>query len=297
MVLELNSHYSCKNEGGPMVDMLIRLVKLAIVLLLGGCIILLVFQRKLMYHPSPYSSEFAGLLEKTRIERIEYKVANQTQVAFYIPAASLSEPTHLWVMFGGNGALALDWLNLVSEYPDPDAAFLLVDYPGYGYNGGNPTLEHNMEGVNAAYAAFLKTVSYEPNNLNVVGHSLGAAIALGFTQVHKVDQLLLLSPFTSMHDMVQHLFPYSGKWLSPLLLDKYEVGSVLTQLQNTQGRLKRVKVIHGDNDDIVPVTMSRELAQNHPGFVEYKELPNVGHNIDEEYSQQVVKSMLELSQH
>ena len=72
---------------------------------------------------------------------------------------------------------------------------------------------------------------------------------------------------------------------------------MLTQLQLSKGRLKRVKVIHGDNDDIVPVTMSRELAQNHPGFVEYKELLNVGHNIDEAYSQQVVKSMLELSQH
>ena len=47
---------------------------------------------------------------------------------------------------GGNAGLALDWLETAVEFmasrdrpPATQAAFLLVDYPGYGTNAGEPS--------------------------------------------------------------------------------------------------------------------------------------------------------------
>ncbi len=46
-------------------------------------------------------------------------------------------------MFGGNAALALDWLTLIRafrrSFPASPAHFLLIDYPGYGQGSGSPS--------------------------------------------------------------------------------------------------------------------------------------------------------------
>merc|ERR1719487_2086596 len=59
-------------------------------------------------------------------------------------AGSKGDVAVLWVMFGGNAMLAADWfffierLVLLQGTRSP-VAFLLVDYPGYGFNPGSPT--------------------------------------------------------------------------------------------------------------------------------------------------------------
>ncbi|MBA3963805.1 MAG: hypothetical protein H0X40_18155 [Chthoniobacterales bacterium] len=49
-------------------------------------------------------------------------------------AASLGRPVpaRVWVLFCGNGSLALDWLPLARRDQNTGDAFLLIDYPGYG---------------------------------------------------------------------------------------------------------------------------------------------------------------------
>jgi hypothetical protein len=68
------------------------------------------------------------------------------------PPPQLTLPTHLVVLCGGNGMLALDYLPFLdrlgytSDNDDSNTTmevrktgFLLIDFPGYGFNGGTPS--------------------------------------------------------------------------------------------------------------------------------------------------------------
>ncbi len=276
-----------------MFDFILKAGKLIALLLIVYLLFLVIFQRKVIYYPSMYPDKILSSIQMSRVTEIPYNLNNQKQVAFYLPPQSAGDPSCLWVVFGGNGALALGWLNLVLQYPDPDAAFLLVDYPGYGVNEGSPTLSHNMDASRAAYDAFLNIVPYKPKALGVLGHSLGSAVAVQFAETYKADNLLLLSPFTSMQDMVRVIFPVVGHPLSFLLLDKYDVQKVLARLLANNKQMD-IMIMHGALDEIVPVTMSRNMAQEFSGYVKYEEIATADHNFIDNHRHIVIAGMQNL---
>src|SRR5438132_14405675 len=69
-------------------------------------------QPRLIYFPRHYRAEFAR--PKNLVE-LNYDTSQGRQRSFYIPPAKSSwpAPDRLWVLFGGNGSLALDWKNLI----------------------------------------------------------------------------------------------------------------------------------------------------------------------------------------
>jgi hypothetical protein len=56
-------------------------------------------------------------------------------------------PHNVWIVFGGNGAAALDWIDLVRDFPDPCTGFLFVDYPGYGICEGKTNPRQRLSGL------------------------------------------------------------------------------------------------------------------------------------------------------
>ena len=113
-----------------------------------------VAQEKLIYMPRTYSqyrSYYEGQrmrtdktlkqLQGSSILDLPYTIGDGKlqQTAYFIPPREAAEdtPMRLWVLTGGNAALALDWLHFVSEFlhsrhaqREPAPAFLLLDYPG-----------------------------------------------------------------------------------------------------------------------------------------------------------------------
>src|SRR5882724_1082666 len=158
-------------------------------------------QHAMIYHPRPYDSRYGVKLPSNGIE-INYAVSAGKCSAFYIPSREVF-PKRLWIAFCGNGSLALDWLaNILVNYPVNGDAFLLVDYPGYGKNSGYATIDSTRataEGAVSALACRLHADEAQPR-LCVIGHSLGCAAALDFAAHHRVDQIVLAAPFTSLRD-------------------------------------------------------------------------------------------------
>ena len=103
---------------------------------------------------------------------------------------------------------------------------------------------------------------------------LGAAAALQFAEDHPVDRIVLLSPFTSLADMVRHLF---GGWLVPLLRHPFENWKPL-QLVLERNPAPAILIAHGTRDEVVPVQMGRELVSLNQEKIEYLEIPDTGHN-------------------
>lgn len=236
-------------------------------------------QGGVLYHPRPYPSDPQAMLPPGGVE-IHYQMSFGEQTAFYIPPQSgkARQAAPLWVMFGGNASLALDWLDLIESIPDKQCSYLLIDYPGYGECKGRPSAERILESTEAAMNSLAEHLGVArgdlEKNLNVLGHSLGAAAALQFAAGHPVRKVVLVAPFTSFRDMAK---VFAGAVASHLVSNSYNNRARLGNLAGHSPR-PHVTIVHGDSDEVIPVAMGRELAGMTEGWGEYHEIAGAGHN-------------------
>ena len=234
---------------------------------------LALFQHKLIYHPRSYPTGYQPW-KTSSLELLRYQTAEGSQTAYYLPPENNSVQ-RVWVLFGGNAGLALDWLGLLAQLSSAGVGFLLIDYPGYGACEGSASPETIRLSTREAVQAWKREFGLESQpSWATLGHSLGAAAALQFAEDHPVGRIVLLAPFTSLADMVRHLF---GGWLVPLLRHPFENRKPL-QMVLERNPTPVILIAHGDRDEVVPVEMGRELAALNPKQIEYLEVPDTGHN-------------------
>jgi pimeloyl-ACP methyl ester carboxylesterase len=251
-----------------------------LVALLAGCAlvtVLLLFQSRFIYFPLRYST--AQLLKAKSIgtQEIRFRTSQGIQTAFFWRTEnSATAPKNLWLVFGGNGDLALTWLDLVGAFPSPSTGFLLVDYPGYGICQGKPNPRTIFENSEGALQTLLQQKSWtaQADALSVLGHSLGGAVALQFAGRHSVRKIVVVSTFTTMDEMVQKQI---GITLGPLLRHRFDNMTSLATILS-QNRVPEIAILHGQSDDIVPLRMGAALAQLNPSRIKFAAIPEAGHN-------------------
>ena len=218
----------------------------------------------MVYHPRPYDESYAYALRADGVE-INYSVANAKYVAFYVPGTN-QMPKRLWVAFCGNGSLALDWTTVLRQYPPNGDAFLLIDYPGYGKNGGYATIASTRLSADAALKALTERLQTDEDHVTLctIGHSLGAAVSLDFAAHHRVQKIVLIAPFTTLREEAASIL---GGWIARLLLESYDNRANLADSKKRNPEA-RIAIFHGTNDDVIPVRMGRELKHEFP-FVEF----------------------------
>jgi len=339
--------------------------KLGYAALIGaGCAVaflaaLSMVQHKIIYLPRRYAQmqRYYDLrrraLATSGMEELKFAVNGQAQKAYFISnrvhSSSSSAPNdrtmplRLWVLFGGNAALALDWGDLVLSYQQylrnlggPSTAFLLIDYPGYGDNDGAPSPSSLLQATDTAVRQLAAHLNLTPSQLQqrikigVMGHSLGCAAALQWMnhvahpsselQQHTllndlssqaaaehrlshfhVDRAILVSPFTSILEMA-HTLLGPIPFLRLLLKHNFDNRRALAEFAAKRNKhieqLERpeiasaadqtsVLIFHGARDEIVPVIMGRQLAEQIRSLpsdkrkglsVEYHEIPDTDHN-------------------
>ena len=98
-------------------------------------------------------------------------------------------------------------MNLIQTIPNPDTGYLLIDYPGYGISEGKPNPCSILENSEHALQTLLKKKSWAADAARpcVLAHSLGGAAALQFAARNYVRKIILVSPFTTMDEIVRNL--------------------------------------------------------------------------------------------
>lgn len=223
----------------------------------------------MLYHPRPYDAGYAYALPQDGVE-LHFKTFAGKQVAFYLPQGMDSRlPMRVWVAFCGNGSLALDWTWLIVQHRQSDEGFLLIDYPGYGKSEGYATIATTRAAADKALDALANHLHVDKSEiesrLNLIGHSWGTAVALDFATRHPVQHVILVAVFTTLREEAATMV---GSPFSHLLNENYDNRRALRKLSRRLPSPK-IDIFHGTNDDIIPIRMSRELAETFPGIVKF----------------------------
>ena len=233
-------------------------------------------QHSMVYHPRPYGTGYAQALP-TNGEEISYTLPFGKQTAFYIPARNNEQsPSRLWVAFCGNGSLALDWTTILAGYPNPNDAFLLLDYPGYGKCQGYASIASTRTSTDAALNTLAKRLVLSEDEMEsrlcAIGHSLGSAVAIDFARRHRVQRVVAIAPFTTLREEAARVI--TGP-LSYLLIENYDNRAGVVEIRQRNPEAK-IAIFHGTKDEVIPVRMGRELAQNFP-FIDFFRVEGANH--------------------
>ncbi|HUC41998.1 MAG TPA: alpha/beta hydrolase [Gemmatimonadales bacterium] len=204
-------------------------------------------------------------------ERVELRMQDGTQlVGWYLPPfAAPRRPFAAMLWFYGNGETIGAIWPIIRDFRPPNAALLVVDYPGYGASGGRATEAGMYEAADLAYNALVSRPEVDRSRVYVYGRSLGSAAATYTAANHEVAGLILESPFTSAKGMAARHYRIFPTFLVRLGLDNI-------------GRMPRIHcptlVFHGTADMVAPIKMGRDVAAAAGGPVEFVMIEGAGHN-------------------
>jgi uncharacterized protein len=252
---------------------LLRSAALAVVIFL---VTLSACQSRFIYFPRPYPPEQSSAFIQHGGTRIEFKTAAGQQTAWLLLPATGQPPEQVWLVTAGNGSLALDLASLPQLSSLTQDAFVFFDYPGYGFCEGKPHPKSIVESLQALKPLIAEHCLLSLSDLSerglVWGHSLGAAVALLAAQEFGIRRAFLLAPFTSTMDMTQVAL---GVPLGFLVTHRFDNPARLSQLVSTGGK---AVIIHGSDDEVIPVRMGRQLAESAGPNVTFHEITGASHN-------------------
>jgi pimeloyl-ACP methyl ester carboxylesterase len=249
----------------------------AALLLVGLVSLVVLFQDRFIYFPLRYSPAELEEAKTIGVQELRFRTSQGNQAAFFWRNEdSETTPQNVWLVFGGNGDVALGWIGLVRDFPGPGTGFLLIDYPGYGICEGRPNPQSILENSERALQALLEQKRWKlgANALCVLGHSLGGAAALQFAAKHVVRKILVISTFTTMDDMVRAQICIS---LGRLLRHRFDNMTSLRAILS-QNQVPEINIFHGEADEVIPMKMGRTLAQLDPSRIKFVEIPGARHN-------------------
>lgn len=173
------------------------------------------------------------------------------------------------VHFHGNGEELVDLTPLARELQSAGFGILFVEYPGYGMAKGQPTNEHAIYDAAERALRELDDRGYGADRVVLCGQSLGSGVAAEMAVRSKGARLVLISPYTSIPDMVRRFLPFVP--VGFLVKDRFD-----TLEKSATIRIPTL-VVHGEADNLIPAEMGRRVASSIAG-AELLILPGASHN-------------------
>jgi pimeloyl-ACP methyl ester carboxylesterase len=238
----------------------------AAIVLLVPLILLRLIARPLIYPGSPvaFPRDLESRFPGARLLRYASADGTQLEGALF-PAGEPGAPVAVY--FHGNAESAAQGLSWAEPLRRKNIGLFLPEVRGFGGVAGRPTEQHLYADGEAALAT-LRAQGVPPKRTILLGRSLGTGLAVELALRHPCEQLILVSPYTSMTDLGRTLV---GP-LAPLLVpDRYDNLAKIARLRTP------VVILHGTRDEVIPVRMGRELAAAGKG-VRFIEVPEAMHN-------------------
>lgn len=242
---------------------------LLVFFILAYAAFLLLFENKIIFHPSPYPEGFWNPTS-LGVPAQDIYFASEDGVklhAWFIPAPN-AVATLLW--FHGNAGNLSHRLDNIQRLKRLNLNIFIFDYRGYGRSEGSPDEEGIYKDSRAAYKQVLVMDGVSIDSLFLFGRSLGGICAVETAMNHPARGLILESVFTNSADMSRTVFP-----LIPL---GWAVRSKLDAVRKVP-HLKLAKLfLHGTRDEIVPYDLGRKLFEKAGVPKTFYAIEGAGHN-------------------
>ena len=233
---------------GDIMSVLYRLLLFTVIVYAGYALVLMLFQRNLLYPgrtltPQAIPSGVASGAEKfwiiTSFGKVEARLALSNSTA--------KQPAVIY--FHGNGELVDNLTPELEILKKAGFAVMLVEYPGYGHSSGRPKEATLAETAVAAYDMLVQRSEIDSTRIVSFGFSLGSYPAVALAVARPVRALVLAAPVASLR-------PFASSRFLPsfLLYDKYDNSRLVKAYKGP------VLVIHGISDAIMPFWHGKELA-------------------------------------
>ena len=258
----------------------------------GACFALYSYQRKLMFRPLPDiirtpadiglpyedvwipTEQASGLVSNLAPDLASGQSADKLH-GWWLPNPGSRET--LLFCHGNYGNISYN-LETVRFYYNLGFSVLTFDYRGYGQSVSAllepvPTEKSTCDDAETAWQYLIAARKVRPENVTIMGHSMGGAIAINLADRHpEAAHLIVASSFTTMEDAVHAKKIYS----------LFPIQQLLTEPFDSLSRVKSIKIpvlyVHGDQDFDIPAEMSQRLydASSQPRHLWIA--PGAGHN-------------------
>ncbi|MBN1849659.1 MAG: alpha/beta hydrolase [Deltaproteobacteria bacterium] len=191
----------------------------------------------------------------------------QRLYGWFFPAGN-HDPVILF--FHGNAGNISHRLDNIARLVEQDLQVFIFDFRGYGKSTGRPSEKGLYQDGSAAYEYLVEKEGISPERIILFGRSLGASVAIEIATQKHARSIILESAFTSIKDMARTIALFRlFSWAVP---ENYHNLVKISRIHIP------LLIIHGDQDEIVPFQIGRNLfaAANDPKS--FFKLAGAGHN-------------------
>lgn len=252
-------------DGSKIRRSFIRLMQLLAVAYLVILLVVLIFQRRLIYFPTKISPD-AIVSAAAKHGFVPWKNSTGDIIGWKIAAKTGAAASVLVVH--GNAGCAIDRDYLAQPIHDAaDADVFVLEYPGYGARSGSPSRESFIA---AAKEAFQLLATNTPRY--VVSESIGAGVAADLAKSYpsEVAGMMMFVPYHDLAFVAQRKMPFLPAGL--MLRDRF---SPAEDMKHYQGP---VKFLVAGSDEVIPPASGRKLCDGYSGPKKMQEIPGAGHN-------------------
>ncbi|MBF6329939.1 alpha/beta hydrolase [Nocardia transvalensis] len=146
---------------------------------------------------------------------------------------------------------------------------LIFDYRGYGRSGGRPGERGAYLDARAAREELLRQPGIDTERVLYLGKSLGGAVMIELATAFPPVGMILMSTFTGLRDAARAVYPF---------LPTPFVPNAFPSLRRIRTLHVPMLIMHGDNDELLPVRMAHQLYNAAPGPKQLKIYPGGAHN-------------------
>ncbi|MEL7500539.1 MAG: alpha/beta hydrolase [Planctomycetota bacterium] len=219
-------------------------------------------------------------------EEIEFQSADGTDlVGWFIPTdQEPAEPTRTILICHGNAENVAE----VSGYWGTQfrdrlrAQVFAFDYRGYGKCKGTPNEEGLFQDSVAALNVLCEKANCQPEDVIIVGHSLGGGPAVHLAKTEGCKMLVLQRTYSSLPDAAAASYPmFPVHWI---------MKNRMNSADSIRDCVQPLFQSHGSEDALIPVELGHKLHENSPAeSKEFFEVEGMGHwdPLPEEYWQRL----------
>ncbi|MCB9077424.1 MAG: alpha/beta hydrolase [Anaerolineaceae bacterium] len=187
-------------------------------------------------------------------EEVHFTAADGVKLAGWFAPAAEAEFTILF--FHGNAGNISHRLDTVNLYHRLGFNVFIIDYRGYGQSEGRPSEAGSYLDAEAAWQHLVEDRQMRPEQIIIVGRSLGGGIASWLAQHHRAGALVLESTFTSIPDMAARQYPFLP--VRPLARVRYNTLARVSTLTMP------ILIVHSPHDEVIPYDHGRQLFEAAP---------------------------------